>query len=201
MFFPFMMDIAKKRIVIIGGGEVAYRKFCLFKDFGAEICIVSPELSPLFNSHIGEFHFISDYFCTGYLKDAFAVIAASDNRVVNRTAAEYCRKEHIHVNAVDDIENCSFIVPAVLQQGDLTIGICTGGNSPAFAGKIKKQIRSLIGNNCGEKLTLLGKIKAFLRASEPIPEKRREYLIGAANMEIDELSGMLKKLEKEYSSN
>ena len=45
---------------------------------------------------------------------------------------EECRRRGILINAVDDRDACSFLFPALVRRGDLSIGICTAGSSPSL---------------------------------------------------------------------
>ena len=60
------------------------------------------------------------------------------------------------MNAVDDPEHCSFIVPAVVTRGDLTVAISTGGKSPAAARLVKERIAEILGDEYAALVRLLG---------------------------------------------
>jgi len=84
------------------------------------------------------------------------IIAATDDRAVNAAVSAAARRRGIPVNAVDDPPNCTFIVPAVVRQGDLTVAISTGGKSPAVARLVKDRIAALLGDEYAALVQLLG---------------------------------------------
>jgi len=84
------------------------------------------------------------------------IIAATDDRAVNAAVSAAARRSGIPVNAVDDPEHCSFIVPAVVTRGDLTVAISTGGRSPAAARLVKERISEVLGDEYAALVRLLG---------------------------------------------
>ncbi|MBQ9991152.1 MAG: hypothetical protein IJP31_09480 [Lachnospiraceae bacterium] len=87
----------------------------------------------------------------------FFVIAADEDREENRRIALLCRKKGILVNAVDDGEYCDFIFPALIARGSFSLGICTGGASPATGVLLKKRMEKQIPENIEEILDFLQK--------------------------------------------
>ena len=81
---------------------------------------------------------------------------------------------NIPVNVVDDPPHCSFIAPALLRRGDLTIAISTGGKAPAAAVRLRQQLERLIGSEYAHFLKLAGEIRAPLAARYPDFETRKE---------------------------
>ena len=142
MYFPFMIDVEGQRVVIIGGGKVALRKCRLFLEYGACVSVVSPEFCEEFNALADRVELISDVYNEKYLLNAFVLVAASSSSEVNRSAAVKAKSLGILVNSVDDPPNCSFFIPAVVHRGDLTVGLSTGGKSPALAAKLPWQFQT-----------------------------------------------------------
>jgi len=187
MYFPFMVDLLGKKLVVIGGGNVAFRKCELFLSFGAEIDVVSPALCEDFSALEGRICHIRECYDPAFLVDAFAVIAATDNSVVNETVYRDCLQNNIPVNVVDTPEFCSFYVPAILCRGDLTIGISTGGKSPSLAGKIKKELSGMYGEEYAEKVELLGKLRNAVQEEIDDSCIRRNILVAASGMSNQEI--------------
>ncbi|PKM72792.1 MAG: siroheme synthase [Firmicutes bacterium HGW-Firmicutes-16] len=195
MYFPFMVDLLGKKLVVVGGGKVAFRKCELFLSFGAEIDVVAPALCEDFSVLRGSIRHIRDCYASSYLIDAFAVIAATDNRTVNEAVYRDCCQNNIPINVVDTPELCSFYVPATLSRGDLTIGISTGGKSPSLAGKIKKELAGLYGEEYSEKLQLLGKLRNVVKEEIEDINVRRSILSAAAEMSNQEIEEQISLFE------
>ena len=85
--------------------------------------------------------------------------------------AELCRERHLPVNVVDDRELCSFLFPALVKRGSLSVGISTGGARPTAAIYLKEQIAALLPENFEELLAFLDSLRPMLKAE--IPEEAR----------------------------
>lgn len=202
MYFPFMVDLLGKKIVVIGGGNVAFRKCELFLSFGAEIDVVAPVLCEDFFALHGRIRHIRDCYAPDFLLGAFAVIAATDNHAVNEMVFFDCCRNNIPVNVVDTPELCSFYVPATLSRGDLTIGISTGGKSPSLAGRIRKELAGIYGEEYEEKVELLGKLRNSVKDEIEDINMRRSILIAASEMSNQDIRDSIDRfsnLSKENS--
>ena len=168
-YFPFFMDIAGQPGLIIGGGIVALRKVEKLLPYGPELTVVSPSFCPEL-AEMGNISRICREFSPQDVENRTFVIAASDDRAVNRQAAELCRARGIPVNAVDDREACTFLFPALVQRGELSVGISTGGASPTAAIWLKERIGELLPENFGELLDWLDSLRDRVRRE--VPEER-----------------------------
>src|SRR6185295_11416724 len=117
-YFPLFLDLAGKPVLLVGGGEVAARKFALLKDAGAKISIVAPALSAeLRGEHAnGTFVHHARGFENGDIEGMWLVVAATDDRAVNAAAAAAANAQRIPCNVVDDRELSSFIMPAIIDR-------------------------------------------------------------------------------------
>lgn len=194
MYFPLMIQLDRRQVVVVGGGEVAWRKCRLFADFGARVVAVAPEFSPEFqgDEQIGR---IGEHYRPEHLAGADIVIAATDDRALNRAVYEFCCARRIPVNVVDDPELCSFIVPATVRRGDLVLSVSTGGKSPALAAGIRRQLEREYGPELEERLELLGEIRGLLLAADLPAEERRTRIIASARLETEQLHRLKAELE------
>lgn len=163
-FFPFFIDISGRNILIVGGGKVALRKAEKLLPFGADITAVSPVFCGGFSS-LGTVSLYCREFRDSDIDGAFAVIAATDDRTLNAHIYRICTERNILVNTVDDPENCGFYFPALVQSGNVTCGISTGGASPIFARYIKGKAAGML----DEKTLAAGEILARYR---PVIKRR-----------------------------
>lgn len=168
-YFPFFMDIAGQPGLIIGGGIVALRKVEKLLPYGPSLTVVSPNFCPEL-AEMGNISRICREFSPQDVENRTFVIAASDDRAVNRQAAELCRVRGIPVNAVDDREACTFLFPALVRRGELSVGISTGGASPTAAIWLKERIGELLPENFGELLDWLDSLRDRVRRE--VPEER-----------------------------
>lgn len=143
--FPFMKNIEGARCLLVGGGKVAARKAEILKKFGADIRVCARETEKELAAYK-----ISEEYRAELLENTDFVIAATNDGPLNAQIAADCRARKIPVNAVDDRENCDFYFPAVISRGKLTIGISTGGASPALAAAVKNYIEKLLPDSMEE---------------------------------------------------
>ena len=195
MFFPLMVQMEGKQVVVVGGGLVALRKCMLFLDFGAEVSAVAPEFVPEFQQ-VAAVRRICASFHPQDLEGADLVVAATDSREINSAVSLCCRQRNIPVNVVDDPELCSFIVPATVRRGDLTLAVCTGGKSPATAGLIRRQLEQIYGPEMARRLELLGQIRELILQSEMPQQEKRNNLIHAARLDLSRLQVLKEALEE-----
>ena len=78
----------------------------------------------------------------------------------------------------DSKDDCSFLFPALVSRGGLSIGISTGGASPSAAVYLKEQIQRLLPEGTEELLLWLERQRELLR-SAPLDEGQRARLNAA----------------------
>lgn len=168
--FPIFIDLKGRRALIVGGGRVALRKAERLMPYGADICAVAPEFEDAFRSLSGV-TLLERRFEPGDIEGAALVIAATDDPELNAAVSELCRWENVPVNVVDDIEKCSFVFPSLVQRGELSVGISTGGASPSAAQYIRRGVEQLVPEGFEGILDFLSAHRAEVKAALP-PERR-----------------------------
>ena len=148
-YFPFFIDLEGKEGLVIGGGSVALRKVEKLLPYGPQPPVIAPEILPEIKKYEG-ISCMEIPFTASALEGKSFVIAASDHMQVNHEAAHLCRERGILVNVVDDKEACTFLFPALVKRGELSVGISTGGASPSAAVYVKEQIDRLLPEDFGE---------------------------------------------------
>ena len=104
----------------------------------------------------------------GDLKGAWLAIAATDDRGTNGAVWAEAEQLGVPLNAVDDLEHCSFIAPAVHREGDITVAVSTAGKSPALAVRLRQRIARLVGRAEARLCELLGELRPGL--AERVPD-------------------------------
>jgi len=161
MFYPVYLNLKGKRVVVIGGGEVAERKTESLLDTGASVTVISPAVTPrlasLANAKRIELH--RRGYVPGDCKEAALVLSATDDPEVSRAVWEEAKAGDILVNTADVPALCDFIMPAVIRRGELTIAISTGGTSPALASRLKEELSQVLGPEYELLLELLARVR------------------------------------------
>ncbi|MGD9164725.1 MAG: bifunctional precorrin-2 dehydrogenase/sirohydrochlorin ferrochelatase, partial [Chromatiales bacterium] len=112
-FFPIFLNIRNRRCLVVGGGNVAERKIASLLKSGADVILISPDLTHNLTTwrDMGRFSHQAREFDDEDLHGAHLVIAATDNPEVNRRISTLAGEQRIPVNVVDQPELCSFILP------------------------------------------------------------------------------------------
>ncbi len=185
-YYPILLSVQDKKCVVIGGGNVAWRKVCSLKEAGARVTVVSPEFCPEMEKETG-IDRIQKKYEEGFLSGAWVVIASTDDEEVNKKIYYDSVKRGILVNVVDRPEYCSFIVPATVSRGDLSISISTGGASPALARNIREKLEKQFGDEYGEFAKLLSETRRKVLSEIPDETIRRDILQRIAGLDMLEV--------------
>ena len=137
--FPLFVDLNDKTVLVVGGGPVAARKARVLLDYGPRVLVCAPRFVPELEQLSGA-ELLRQPFVPDLLEGVSLAIAATDDRVLNRTVAQLCRKRAIPVNVADSREESTFLFPAVVRRGRLSVGISTGGASPAAAAYVRRTL-------------------------------------------------------------
>lgn len=176
--YPLFLQLADEKCLVVGGGKVAQRKVKSLVEAGANVIVVSPQLTPGLQQlktqnkikHIHRSYRQQD------LAGAFLVICATDNKAVNGQVAAQCHSKKILVNVVNDPPASNFFVPAVVRQGSLAIAISTSGKSPLLAARIREQLEQTYGVEYADFLELLGQVRQDILINVPDQAKRKAIL-------------------------
>lgn len=190
-YYPIFLNIKDKKCVVIGGGNVAYRKIKALIECGAKVTVISPDFSKdlLKISRKNSIQLIKRSYRKGDIKDATIVIAATANKEVNRKISEDSKNAGAIVNVVDDIERSNYIVPSFFRRGNLTIAVSTGGKSPYIARKIKEMLENSFGKEYGLLIDLVGEMRTRMLESD-LRINRRQW---ESLVDIESLLNLLRK--------
>jgi precorrin-2 dehydrogenase/sirohydrochlorin ferrochelatase len=162
--YPIFAVIEDKPCLVVGGGAVGERKVQDLLAAGARVSVVSQTLSPALTSLAsrGEIIYLSENFVDTQVEGMALVMAATDDPEVNARVSIAAQARGIWVNVADEPEHCTFIVPAQVRRGDLTLAISTGGASPALARQVREDLQQHFGPEYGPYLDLLKRVRARL---------------------------------------
>lgn len=184
-YFPMFVDLSEKPCLIVGGGKVACRKVKVMLDFGAKVRVVAKEISQelrylertLADSEGPKLMEIKrksfeEKDCDGI---GF-VIAATDDKALNHEIAQYCKVQGIMVNAVDQKEDCSFIFPSYVKEGNLIAAFSSGGNSPVLTQYLKEKEVEILNPFLGDLNEAMGRLRQKVISEYDEENKRKEVL-------------------------
>jgi precorrin-2 dehydrogenase/sirohydrochlorin ferrochelatase len=167
-YYPVNLDMTNKRCVVVGGGDIAERKVERLLECGAQVTVVSKSLTPVLKARkkTGQMDHIDRDYEDQALDGAFMVIGATDRNDVNERISKDAMARGLLVNIVDDPDRCNFILPSLVQQGDLSIAISTGGKSPALAKKLRKELEKQYGPEYQTLLVIMGILRKRILAGD-----------------------------------
>lgn len=143
--YPIYLELANRRVVVIGGGAVAVRKVCALLQTGARVVVVAEHIDDtlIIPAQQSNPELIKSKYSKDYIGQAVLVIAATNNHDLNKRIYKDCQQLEILCNVVDEPELCDFFVPAVVRRGDLQIAVSTEGSCPAYAGHVRKKLEQI----------------------------------------------------------
>ncbi len=175
-YYPVFLDLRDREVVVVGGGAVAERKVRELLDAGACVRVISRALTPALEVLVesGRIVFRRGEFDEADLEGAWLVLSATDDAEANRRVAEAAARHRLFCNVADAPALCSFLAPALVRRGVVTIAISTGGRSPTLAVHLKRLLASSIGPEYGTLAELLGRMRSFVQERIPDPKQRAD---------------------------
>jgi siroheme synthase-like protein len=135
-------------------------------DFGVCLTVIAPEPSGTIRALARDALLaleIREYAGVEDLRNAGLVIAAANDRGLNRRVAADAQRAGILVNAADDPELCSFFFPALVRRGELVAGLTSSGSCPGLTARLREELDESWPPNLGESLETLGNERRRLR--------------------------------------
>lgn len=198
-YFPMFVDLTDKTCLVVGGGEVAYRKVKTLLDFDAKVMVVAESVCPRLAGLAGARNVTSENkMLTACGQDAenadaleqkiticvrpfqkedcdgrLLVVAATDDKELNHNIAEYCKAAGIMVNAVDQKDDCSFIFSSYVREQNLVAAFSSGGKSPVLTQYLKKKETDILTPFLGTLNEYMGDIRADIISKYDSEEERK----------------------------
>ncbi|AIM16838.1 MULTISPECIES: bifunctional precorrin-2 dehydrogenase/sirohydrochlorin ferrochelatase [Neobacillus] len=184
-YYPIMIKLEGKKVVVIGGGKVAERKVTGLLETGAQIFLVTPEATPELQRLAQEEQIIwhKRNFLETDLMGAFMIFAATNDSQLNQHIKNVAQPYQL-VIIVDDPKKSDFHVPARLQRGKLTIAVSTSGANPTLAKRICKQLEQQFDEKYKDYLEFLFLKRQWILKEIKEPILRRKLLTAMAAEEF-----------------
>jgi siroheme synthase-like protein len=172
--YPVALVVDGRRCLVVGGGPIATHKAEGLLNCHAHVTVVAPQISDRLRllaedsardpSTEGRLLLEERPYRTGEASGYRLVITATGDPVVDQAVAADAEAAGVWVNSADDVDNCTFMLPAVHRDGDVTVAVSTGGSSPALAGWLRDQAATAIGPGAGTMAVLLDEARRQVRA-------------------------------------
>ncbi len=187
--YPLVLNLRGRLTVVVGAGKVGQRKLERLLQAGAKVRLIDPDLAEgphpsLSVESIGRGFEATD------LRGAQLVFACTDSPEVNRLVAEQARCQDVLCCRADQPKDGDFSLPAVLERGDLTVAISTGGGSPALAAEFRDRLAEQVPDSWGFSLALIAEIRRKL-LTDKIDDKYNQQVL--RSFWIDRLLPLVEK--------
>jgi len=176
-YLPIFFDVKGKQCIVIGAGPIASRKVDLLHSAGAEVTVISPVLADEMTrfEQEGKIKWYERTYQPGDLKDAWLVIAATNDQEVNRQIVAEADDLKIPCNRVESPDMGSFIMPSIINRDPVQIAVSTGGASPVLARLIRTNLESCTPSAYGNLARLVESYREPVKATFKKVEERRKF--------------------------
>ena len=186
---PIFINIKNKKCVVVGGGEVAFRKATLLLRAGADLNIVAPVLSDELRKLCVDTDcaITAREFEEADINNAILVVAATDDLKTNERVSVIASTLNIPVNVVDQPHLCSFIMPSIVDRSPIVVAISSGGSSPILTRKLKELNEAMIPGRIDKLAELLGSFRGRVKSEINDFSARIRFWENVLDSEIPEL--------------
>lgn len=177
-YYPLALNLEGRACLVVGGGAVAARRVRSLLEAGAIVQVVAPRLHPDLEALCSDGRILAERqeFGGSVPKGVALVIAATDDADVNLRVIEAARQCGVLCADASEPERGDFVVPSTIRRGDLMLSVTTGGQSPALAARIARELREAYGPEYAEYVRLLGEMRQEVFARTASGEARRDVL-------------------------
>ena len=173
-YLPIFLNVKGKKCLVVGGGDVSFRKASILVQAGAAVTIVSPEIDAAFAGLAGITH-IPERFKPSHLDGYLLVIAATDEEATNELVSKEAKQRNIPVNVVDNPALCSFIVPSILDRSPIVVAFSSGGASPVLIRMLRGKLETMIPHAYSKLASFSARFRAAVKTHITNPAKRRIF--------------------------
>lgn len=209
-YYPIFLDIKGKNCLVIGGGPVGARKASALEKCGANVRVISDRFAAQFDAlKATSICLEKKEYGKEDIKGMFLVFAATNNADLNRQIKADALQLDILCNVADAPDNSDFILPSIVDRGDLIMAVSTSGSSPAMAKKIRQDLEHQFGPEYAKLLQVMGNVRKRLLVSGHAPDEHKQVFhtliekgvleLIQANDEININAVLCDVLGKEYT--
>ncbi|MGP5535231.1 uroporphyrinogen-III C-methyltransferase, partial [Psychrobacter celer] len=187
--FPLFFKLENRKVLIVGGGDVALRKADLLSRAGAAITILAPDISTEIQALLSDdkHELIYKNYNKSYMTGARVIIAATDDETLNHQIHADATALNIPVNVVDTPHLCDFIFPAIVDRNPIIIGISSNGKAPVLARLLRARLETLIPQGYGKLAKLAGEFRSEVKRKIPTLTGRRQFWERAFEGQVSQL--------------
>lgn len=165
--YPLMLRLEGRRCVVVGGGVAGAHKVAGLLAAGAHVTVISSALHPDLQKLADEAKIEVELsaYQTSQLANLrpLLVFAATDDAALNQQIATDARAIGALVDRLDAGYEGDFTALSTLRRGSITVGISTGGASPALAAHLRQRIEGVVGEEYTTLAAWMGAARSSMR--------------------------------------
>ena len=189
MYMPFWIEMTGKKVLVIGGGNVALRRAEALADAGASITLIAPKRVEGWQMPAVSWR--KRVYKEGDLNGYDLVIAATDVPEVNEAVVCEGKENGIPVNDASKAKNGDVIFPASIREGGFAAALTSEGLAPFLIKRVKKDVAAVLKGYDRELLTALAAEREYI--IEHFPEEKETMLKKMASLPLEELRDIIEK--------
>ncbi len=173
-YFPVLLNIEYKTVVVVGGGHVARQKVEALLPAKANIVVISPTITDELKSYVENHDIVwkKKEFEPEDLDDAALIFAVTNSREVNDAVEEATQHWQL-LSRADAKGSVDFINPAVVRRGDFILTVSTSGASPRLTRQVKAELAEQYSAYYEQYVAFLGQARQQILATYDGHEKRQ----------------------------
>ena len=151
MWFPLFVNLENKKVLVIGGGKIAYKKITKILEYSANVTIVAEKIEEekllqLENVKIVDNKRIENDKDTieELVKDYFLVIAATNDEELNENIAKICDSRGILINNISSKTEMNAMFGGIVKNDEFQIAVSTGGKNCRRSRAMKSEIQKIL---------------------------------------------------------
>ncbi|MFV0431599.1 MAG: siroheme synthase CysG [Alphaproteobacteria bacterium] len=176
-YFPIFTELKGKPVLVVGGGEIAYRKVKLLLAVEAQIELVAQKLNNKMQSLVNQqqIAYKAKEFHGDFINHVYLVIAATDNHELNQHISQEAKARFRFVNVVDKQDLCSFITPSIIDRSPIMVAVASSGKSPTLIRRIREKIEAILPQHIGIMAEIAGSFRKQVKAKFKNINERRYF--------------------------
>ena len=172
--YPINLELAGRRVLVVGGGNVGRHKIGAMLGAGAEVTVVATEINDEIKARAtvlstsdlpGSLTLIERPYETGDIDGHWLVLTCTNDRAVNHLVFVDAEAAGVWSNSADDPDNCAWTLPSVVRQGDLQLTASTRGRSPAMSMWLRRRFEQEFDERYAAVLDVLAEVRAEARST------------------------------------
>jgi len=176
--YPVFLKLSGRRVLLVGGGQVAAGKLAGLLADGAHVTVVAPQVrAELCRPGVTIVH---RPFEPADLDGVWYVVAAAPPEI-NSAVAAAAEERRVFVNAVDDPSHASAYAGSVVRRAGVTIAFSTDGRAPALAGLLREALDAWLPADLDTWMAASDAARRQWKQSRVPMEERRPLLLEALN--------------------